>query len=209
MKEKNLKEEMMIIRNKAYKMNILSVFIAIIIIQTSIPGLGNIPIGPLSVTIIPITVVLAAILLGTKDGAIVGGIWGLITFIRAFWWPTSPLAIYVFTNPIVSILPRILVGLVAGLIFTHLYKPNKPYRMYMAITGFVSSLVNTVVLLGLVYVFYRGDAFNIYHINVDQLLPYLLFVAATNGLIEAILSAALVPVIGSPLLRIRKKSTDD
>ncbi|CAI2635754.1 hypothetical protein AKUH4B406M_11060 [Apilactobacillus kunkeei] len=35
----------MIIRNKAYKMNILSVFIAIIIIQTSIPGLGNIPIG--------------------------------------------------------------------------------------------------------------------------------------------------------------------
>ncbi|MGQ2282303.1 ECF transporter S component [Apilactobacillus kunkeei] len=198
----------MIIRNKTYRMNILSVFIAIIIVQTSIPGLGNIPIGPFSVTIIPITVVLAAIVLGTKDGAIVGGVWGLITFVRAFWWPTSPLAIYVFTNPLVSILPRILVGLVAGLIFTRLYKPNKPYRMYMSITGFVSSIVNTVVLLGLVYVFYRGDAFNIYHINVDQLLPYLLFVALTNGLVEAFLSAVLVPVIGSPLLKIRK-STDD
>lgn len=198
----------MIIRNKTYKMNILSVFIAIIIVQTSIPGLGNIPIGPLSVTIIPITVVLAAIVLGTKDGAIVGGVWGLITFVRAFWWPTSPLAIYVFKNPLVSILPRILVGLVAGLIFTRLYKPNKPYRMYMSITGFVSSIVNTVVLLGLVYIFYRGDAFNIYHINVDQLLPYLLFVALTNGLVEAFLSAVLVPVIGSPLLKIRK-STDD
>ncbi|CAI2684437.1 Pantothenate transporter PanT [Apilactobacillus kunkeei] len=198
----------MIIRNKTYKMNILSVFITIIILQTSIPGLGNIPIGPLSVTIIPITVVLAAIVLGTKDGAIVGGVWGLITFVRAFWWPTSPLAIYVFTNPLVSILPRILVGLVAGLIFTRLYKPNKPYRMYMSITGFVSSIVNTVVLLGLVYIFYRGDAFNIYHINVDQLLPYLLFVALTNGLVEAFLSAVLVPVIGSPLLKIRK-STDD
>ncbi|TPR53441.1 ECF transporter S component [Apilactobacillus kunkeei] len=198
----------MIIRNKTYKMNILSVFIAIIIVQTSIPGLGNIPIGPLSVTIIPITVVLAAIVLGTKDGAIVGGVWGLITFVRAFWWPTSPLAIYVFTNPLVSILPRILVGLVAGLIFTRLYKPNKPYRMYMSITGFVSSIVNTVVLLGLVYIFYRGDAFNIYHINVDQLLPYLLFVALTNGLVEAFLSSVLVPVIGSPLLKIRK-STDD
>nr|WP_148562275.1 ECF transporter S component [Apilactobacillus kunkeei] len=198
----------MIIRNKTYKMNILSVFIAIIIVQTSIPGLGNIPIGPLSVTIIPITVVLAAIVLGTKDGAIVGGVWGLITFVRAFWWPTSPLAIYVFTNPLVSILPRILVGLVAGLIFTRLYKPNKPYRMYMSITGFVSSIVNTVVLLGLVYIFYCGDAFNIYHINVDQLLPYLLFVALTNGLVEAFLSAVLVPVIGSPLLKIRK-STDD
>lgn len=198
---------MMTIRNKVYRMNILSIFIAIIIVQTSIPGLGNIPVGPLNVTIIPITIALSAVMLGTKSGALVGGIWGLITFLRAFWWPTSPIAIYVFTNPLVSILPRILVGLVAGLIFNHFYDPEKRSRLLLAATGFFSSLVNTIVLLTLIYLFYRGHAFALYHIDVKELLPYLIFVAATNGLIEAALSASLVPIIGSSLLKLKKKAS--
>lgn len=43
---------------------------------------------------------------GTKYGSIIGGIWGVITFIRAFVWPTSPLAAIVFVNPLISILPK-------------------------------------------------------------------------------------------------------
>ena len=54
------------------------------IVQNLVPILGNIPIGPLSITLIHITVIVAAIVLGPVQGMIVGGIWGMITFIRAF-----------------------------------------------------------------------------------------------------------------------------
>ncbi|WP_281730437.1 ECF transporter S component [Metabacillus endolithicus] len=73
--------------NKTFRLVLLGMLTAIIIIQTSIPFLGYIPIGPLSLTIIQVTVIIAAIVLGTKEGAIIGGIWGMITFIRNFCRP--------------------------------------------------------------------------------------------------------------------------
>lgn len=196
-------------RKNLYQMNMLSIFIAIILVQTSIPGLGNIPIGPLSITIIPITVILSAVLLGTRLGAIVGGIWGGITFIRAFWWPTSPLAVYVFTNPFVSILPRILVGVVGGMIFHRLVRINLSQRLSLAIAGLFGTMVNTGLLLTLIYVFYRSHSSMIYHLSVNRLLPYLLGIASTNGLIEALLAFIIVPIVGVPLLRIKNKKRDN
>jgi uncharacterized membrane protein len=71
-------------------------------------------VGPFSIVIIQVTVVIAAVLLGPKDGAWVGFTWGFINWIRAFVWPTSPMAIYVLVNPLVSVLPRLLVGLISG-----------------------------------------------------------------------------------------------
>ncbi len=79
-------------RKKTQRIAFLALFTAIIIIQNFIPFLGYIPLGPLNLTIIHITVIVAALVLGPKDGALVGGVWGMITFIRAFVWPTSPLA---------------------------------------------------------------------------------------------------------------------
>ncbi|UQS85603.1 ECF transporter S component [Apilactobacillus apisilvae] len=179
-------------------------FIAIIIIQTTIPGIGNIPIGPLSITIIPITIIVAAILLGSKEGSILGLIWGLITFVRAFWWPTSPLAVFVLVNPLISVLPRILVGFVSGIFYHRLINFRINKNLLMVFSGVIGSLVNTILVLSLIYLFYRNNSFNIYHINTSDLLPYLLGIAGTNGLIEAILSGIFVPIIVKPLQKIKK-----
>lgn len=63
-------------KKRTLRLNLLAMFIAIIVLQTSIPLIGYIPIGPLSITIIPATVVIATILMGTRDGAIIGGVFG-------------------------------------------------------------------------------------------------------------------------------------
>ncbi|WP_105956348.1 ECF transporter S component [Apilactobacillus quenuiae] len=179
-------------------------FIAIILIQTTIPGIGNIPIGPLSITIIPITIIVASILLGSKNGAILGGVWGLITFVRAFFWPTSPLAVFVLVNPLISVLPRVLVGLVSGWFYHKLVKYKISDKLLMSLSGMVGSLINTILVLFLIYLFYKNNSFNIYHINTNDLLPYLLGIAGTNGLTEAILSGIFVPIITIPLQKIKK-----
>ena len=101
-------------KNKTFRSVLIALFCAIIIVQNFVPFFGYIPVGPLNLTTIHVTVIIAAIVLGPRDGAIVGGVWGLITFIRAYVWPTSPLATIVFVNPLVSIVPRILIGVVVG-----------------------------------------------------------------------------------------------
>ncbi|MGO3381528.1 MAG: ECF transporter S component [Loigolactobacillus coryniformis] len=193
-------------KNKAYRISILAMFIALIIIQNFVPLFGYIPLGLLDLTTIHITVIIAAIILGPKDGALVGGAWGLITFIRAFTSPTSPLAPLVFTNPVVSIVPRILIGLVAGWLFIWLQRKIKrtPAMMLAALVG---ALVNTILVLGLIYLFYRTPAVAQAYgtADVSRLGGLLLVVVATNGIPEAILAAVVAPLICTPLLRFRKQ----
>ena len=51
--------------NNARRLVILGLFIALIIIQSWVPFLGFITIGPIAMTIIPITVILSTLWLGT------------------------------------------------------------------------------------------------------------------------------------------------
>ncbi|ANK59042.1 ECF transporter S component [Loigolactobacillus backii] len=189
----------------AYRISILALFIAIIIIQNFVPLFGYIPIGPLDLTTIHVTVIIAAMVLGPIDGAIVGGVWGLITFIRAFTSPTSPLAPLVFTNPVIAIVPRILIGLVTGYLFNWLRKTHLPQTVGMMFASLAGALTNTILVLGLIYIFYRNpQVAAVYHTNLNGLLNVLLVVVATNGIPEAILAAIVGPLISLPLQRYRK-----
>lgn len=145
--------------------------------------------------------IVAALVLGPKDGAIVGGVWGTIAFIRAFVWPTSPLATIVFTNPLVSVLPRILIGVVAGYTFMWLSKRLSSKILAAGIAAVLGSLTNTLLVLGQIYLFYQGQAPAMYALDVAALLPYLLGVVATNGLPEAALAAIIAPSVSLSLLR--------
>ena len=186
-------------KQKLVKRVIIALFAAIIIIQNFIPFLGYIPLGPLNLTIIHITVIVIALSMGPLYGGIVGGIWGVITWIRAFVWPTSPLAAIVFVNPLIAILPRILIGIVAGGSFSWLKKRLAKQSSAMVLAAILGSLTNTLLVLGQIYLFYRGKSQAMYALNVNELLPYLLGVVATNGLPEAILAGLVSPLIAGPL----------
>lgn len=188
-------------RQKLRRNTLLAIFGTIVIVQNLVPVLGNIPIGPLSITLIHITVIIAAIVLGPVQGMVIGGIWGGITFIRAFIWPTSPLAVICFTNPLVSVIPRILVGAVAG--YGYRWLANKiSSRKAMVIAAIAGSMTNTILVLGLIYLLYRHQAPKLYSVNVHQLLPYLLGVVGTNGIPEMLLAAVTVPLIANALFKV-------
>ena len=191
-------------RQKLRRNTLLALFGTIVIVQNLVPVLGNIPIGPLSITLIHITVIVAAIVLGPVQGMIVGGIWGMITFIRAFIWPTSPLAVICFTNPLISVLPRILVGAVAGYGFLWM-KKHVSEQKSMVIAAMAGSMTNTLLVLGQIYLFYHNQAPRLYAVDVRQLLPYLLGVVGTNGIPEMLLAAVTVPLIVTALLKVLKK----
>lgn len=195
----------MVKNNQVYHKVLYALFTAIIIVQNFVPFLGYIPIGPLNLTIIHVTVIIAALTLGPSGGAIVGGIWGGITFVRAFVWPTSPLAAIVFVNPLVSVLPRILIGVVAGYVFRWLTHKMRQQYLALGIAGLLGSLTNTFLVLGQIYLFYNGHSPALYQIDTKAMMPYLLGVIATNGIPEAIIAAIVAPLIAKPLMgRVRK-----
>lgn len=77
--------------------------------------LGFVPIGPLNATTMHIPVIIGAILEGPVVGAFIGLIFGLSSLFNAITRPT--VISFVFYNPLISILPRVLIGIIAYYIF--------------------------------------------------------------------------------------------
>ena len=192
-------------KNKIYRLTLLGILTAIIIIQNFVPFLGNIPIPPLNPTIIQITVIVAAFVLGTKDGIIIGGIWGIVRLIKAYTLPTTPLDFLLFTNPLISILPRLLIGLTAGLVFQYFHKRNKD-QIGMVVGAVVGSLTNTVFVLGFIALLYGGEYSAALGVAPSGLMAALGVVVATNGVAEAIASAILAPIFSRVLIKVKRKS---
>ena len=193
-------------RQQIQRSTIRSILIAIIILQDFVPFLGNIPVGPLSITTMHVTVIIAAIVVGPVDGAIIGGVWGILTWVRAFVAPSSPLAPLVMVNPLVSVVPRIMIGLVAGYLYRWLARLSKQPRLAMILAGIAGSLTNTGLVLGAIALFYWTPAVaRAYGVNVDHLLPALETIMATNGLAELVFAAIVVPLVAYPVLEVRQR----
>ena len=78
-------------------------------------GLGFIPLPFMKATIMHIPVIIGAIIEGPVVGAFVGLVFGLFSMYNALVNPT-PLT-PIFLNPIVSVVPRILIGIVAYYVY--------------------------------------------------------------------------------------------
>lgn len=103
-----------------------------IVIMLGLTPLGFIPLGMLSITSLHIPVIIAGILEGPIVGGLVGLIFGFFSLFNAMTRP-GPIS-FVFYNPLISILPRILIGVVTGLIYKALKdKDNNRLRLFMNI----------------------------------------------------------------------------
>lgn len=101
------------------KMAIIGVLGAISAVLGMTP-LGFIPVGPTRATIMHIPVIIGAIMEGPIVGAFVGLIFGIFSIFQAITNPT-PVSV-VFLNPLVSVLPRILIGIVTYYVYNSLKK---------------------------------------------------------------------------------------
>ena len=86
-------------------------------------GLGFIPIPPVRATIMHIPVIIGAIVEGPVVGASVGFVFGLFSMYQNFTAP-GPTS-FIFWNPIIALVPRILIGLVAYYVYMLIKKNLK------------------------------------------------------------------------------------
>lgn len=136
-------------------------FSALVIVLT-FTNLGFLTFSPVvSITILQIPVILAATVGGLPEGIFVGFIMGLMSLIKAAMHPGTVLD-PLFVNPLNSILPRMLLGLVAWGIWRLLnFIPKMPGTVAAAITGFTATFAHTLMVYGCIFIFdgaRMGDA---------------------------------------------------
>lgn len=155
-----------------------------IAIFMSLTPFGYIMITPtLKVTFMHIPVIIAAITDGYAGGIIVGFIFGLTSLLINMSSIFAP----VFLNPMVSIFPRIMIGIISAFV----YKKTKN-ATFTAVAGTVT---NTALFLSMVYVFAAAAFAHARKIAVASLGKILIGVALTNGTLEVIAAVILVTAI--------------
>lgn len=167
-----------------------------------VSGLGFIPIPPVKATIMHIPVIIGAIVEGPIVGGLVGLVFGLFSMYQNFTAP-GPTS-FLFWNPIIALVPRILIGIVAYYVYNFLHNKIKKQSISIGISALLATFTNTAGVLSLAYLLYLERYCAALGINPDTAAAAIAGIGITNGIPEAIVSAIIcIPVIIA-ILKIKK-----
>ena len=190
---------------------------AIVIVLANTP-LGMIQLPIVKATTVHIPVIIGAILLGPTAGAILGGVFGVCSLISNTMAPTllsfafSP---FLSTTGLsgaaksiwISVGCRILIGVAAGWLWILLQQWNMNRKglqiIALAVTGFVGSMVNTITVMGSIYILFAQQYADAKDVAVTAVWGLIMGTVTASGIPEAIAAAILVAIITKVLLRTR------
>ncbi len=184
---------------------------AIVIVLANTP-LGMIQLPIVKATTVHIPVIIGAILLGPTAGAILGGVFGVCSLISNTMAPTllsfafSP---FMSTTGIpgaikaiwVSVGCRILIGVAAGWLWRLFKKIKLNQIVALAVTGFVGSMVNTVTVMGSIYLLFARQYAEAKEVAVTAVWGLVMGTVTASGIPEAIAAAVIVAVVTKVLLK--------
>lgn len=185
---------------KTKELTLNALFIAMTILLAVVPNLGMITVGPVSITIMHIPVIVAGLVLGFKSGVLNATVFGISALLIAATRPTGVLDV-LFVNPLVSVLPRVIFGISIGVIAGVMDKFTKNFAVKATVTAILSTLIHTICVVGAMY--YAGigsgnpEIAAVFSTNV---LTFIGTVLMANGILEMVASA-LIAVPTSIVLR--------
>lgn len=155
-------------------------------------GYGFIPLPLAKATIMHVPVLIGALLEGPRVGMMVGLMFGLFSIFQNIIAPN--ILSFAFLNPLVSVVPRVLIGLTAY--YAYKVMPFKNENLKLGVGAVVGTLTNTIGVLGMIYVIYAADFAAARGIDPATVWTVITGIAITNGLPEAIVSAMItIPVV--------------
>lgn len=185
---------------------------AIIILLANTP-LGMIPLPVTKATTTHIPVILGAILLGPLAGGILGGVFGICSMLSNTFTPAlTSFAFSPFLSTTglsgavkavwLSVGCRVLIGVVAGWLWIALSKGKVNEWASLSIVGFVGSMVNTVFVMGSIFVLFTQQYAQAKEVAMEAVSGLILGTVLMNGVPEALLAMVLVAAIGKALRKV-------
>ena len=187
---------------------------AIVIVLANTP-LGMIQLPVIKATTVHVPVIIGAILLGPKAGAILGFVFGMCSLISNTMAPTllsfafSP---FMSTTGIpgalkaiwVSVGCRMLIGIAAAWLWILLSKLKVNQTIALPLVGFAGAMVNTVTVMGSIYFLFAQQYAEAKEVAVTAVWGLIMGTITAAGIPEAIVAAVLVLALGKVLLKVFK-----
>lgn len=166
-------------------------------------GIGFIPLPFMKATIMHVPVIIGAIIEGPLVGAAVGLVFGLFSIYQNITAPTllSP----IFMNPIVAIIPRVLIGIIAYYVYKFMIKKFNKASLAYGFAAAFGTFTNTIGVLGLTYILFANQYAALKDVSQDAVLGMLSTIVVTNGIPEAIVSVLIVIPVVTGLMKIYRK----
>ena len=191
-------------KNKTRKLTQMALLTAIILLMAFTP-LGYLRPGVVEITFIMIPVVVGAILMGPCAGAILGGVFGLTSFIQCFGMSALGamlLQVNWFFTFVVCFVPRVLMGWLAGLIFKALYKVDKTRLVSFAVASLSGAVLNTIFFVGSLGLLFYNTVLGMASESGISVLAFLLSFVTLNSVLEC----AACLIVGTAISKALYKS---
>ena len=172
--------------------------LAAIEVVMKLMGLGSVPVGPLYMSFLTVPIAVGAMTMGPTAGAILGGVFGLVSMKDAITGVSAMTSVFFQISPIntfvLCVVMRVLMGWCVGLLFRVLRKKSWSYFV-----GALSApLLNTIFFMGyIVLVFYKTDYIQerVASLGAANPLMFVVLLVGVQGLIEIIVGCAVGGVL--------------
>ena len=174
------------------KQLILLLILVLAEILMTVTGTGYIMTGKVSITLMQIPVILAAVLLGLPSGLLLGGLFGLSSLCTALWIVPDGSMDALFRNPLLSVLPRLLFALFTWLAYRGACKiaDDRTLSARLICGGFaaVAGVIMNALFVSLAYILLYPQELGITNnVRADTILVQYLF--RSNIFYEILISA--------------------
>ena len=159
-----------------------------VLLMMSFTPLGYLNIGPLAISLNMIPVAIGAVALGPGGGAFLGAVFGITSCLQCVGiGGTSLMGVALFEiNPVLTIIqrlvPRVLAGLLTGIIYGGLGKLHFKYAPYVA--GFCAALLNTVLFMTALVLLFGNTQYLQDMMAGKNVLLFIVTFVGVNALVE-------------------------
>ncbi len=190
---------------KTVKLALYALLTALLIVL----GYVNIPQpAGLSITFNMIPVAIAAIALGVPGGAVIGGVFGLISFLQCFGLVgySGMGAALVGISPVLTFIQRfvsrVLVGVLTALVYRALRKKLNVYLCCL-ITGFCAAFFNPLFFMSSLVLLFGNTEYIQQMMAGRSVIVFIIASVGLNAVVEMIVAALVTGAVGAALKRAR------
>ena len=187
-----------------------------VLLVMGMTGIGFIPLPVIKATTMHIPVILGAVLLGPKAGAILGALFGLCSIWANTITPgllSFAFSPFMSTEGLVGVVKslwialgcRTLFGALAGWLWVIFRKVFQNEYAALPVTAAVATICHTLLVMGSIYVLLTQQYAAAKNVAISAVFGLIMGTVTASGIPEAIAAAILVTVIGKTLLHLMSR----